>query len=162
MGPCRMVSPILEELADENLGKVKICKLNVDENMEVAGKFGITAIPSVFLFKDGEELTDKLSELAPKLREALELIGSSPATLGLNAESKIVTYRSDSYGAPLIATSANLSGEPVLTNEKDVETRLGINWKALYSCRRYRKGRSLQPPSFHLRYQLSYYPMARL
>ena len=58
-GPCRMVSPVLEELAGENAGRVKVCKMNVDENAEIAGKFGISAIPSVFLFKNGQELTDK-------------------------------------------------------------------------------------------------------
>jgi thioredoxin 1 len=55
-GPCRMVSPILEELAQDNAGTVKVCKLNVDDNPETAGKFGISAIPTVLLFKDGKEL----------------------------------------------------------------------------------------------------------
>ena len=55
-GPCRMVSPIIEELAQDNAGKVKVCKLNVDDNPETAGKFGISAIPTVLLFKDGKEV----------------------------------------------------------------------------------------------------------
>jgi len=58
-GPCRMVSPIVEELAGENAGKIKACKLNVDDSPETAGKYGITAIPSVLFFKGGEELEAK-------------------------------------------------------------------------------------------------------
>ncbi len=58
-GPCRFVSPILDELAAENAGKVKLCKLNVDQNQESAAKFGITAIPSVLFFKGGQELVEK-------------------------------------------------------------------------------------------------------
>jgi len=52
-GPCRMVGPVVEELATEYEGKVKVCKLDVDENGQTAGKFGITAVPTLMIFKDG-------------------------------------------------------------------------------------------------------------
>jgi thioredoxin 1 len=55
-GPCRMVSPVIDKLAEENAGKIKACKVNVDDNPETASKFGITAIPTVLLFKGGKEL----------------------------------------------------------------------------------------------------------
>ena len=57
-GRCRFVSPILEELADENGGKIKVCKLNVDDNPETAGSLGVTGIPTVVYFKGGKELTE--------------------------------------------------------------------------------------------------------
>ncbi len=52
-GPCQMMAPIIDELAAEYDGKVKIGKLNVDENQVTAGKFGIMSIPTMLLFKDG-------------------------------------------------------------------------------------------------------------
>ncbi len=52
--PCQMVGPTVEQLAGEYEGKVKVGKLEVDANRETAGKFGITAIPSLIIFKDGE------------------------------------------------------------------------------------------------------------
>lgn len=55
-GPCRMVSPIIEQLAAENAGKVKVVKVNVDENTEMAGRYGVSAIPTVLVFKGGQEL----------------------------------------------------------------------------------------------------------
>ena len=58
-GPCRMVAPVLEELAAENAGKAKVCKLNVDENGETAAEFGVTTIPTLLAFKGGEHLADK-------------------------------------------------------------------------------------------------------
>ncbi len=58
-GPCQMVTPIVEELAEEYAGSVKIGKLNVDDNPTTAGEFGVTSIPSVLFFKDGEELKDR-------------------------------------------------------------------------------------------------------
>jgi thioredoxin 1 len=52
-GPCRMVGPLVEEIANDYEGKVKVTKLNVDENRETAGKYGIMSIPTILLFKDG-------------------------------------------------------------------------------------------------------------
>ena len=53
-GPCKMMAPILEEIADDYAGKTKICKLNTDEARDSAMEFGINAIPTVILFKDGQ------------------------------------------------------------------------------------------------------------
>ncbi len=53
-GPCRMLSPIIEQIADEYAGKAKICKLNTDEAKETAIEFGISAIPTIILFKNGQ------------------------------------------------------------------------------------------------------------
>jgi thioredoxin 1 len=55
-GPCRVQVPILKELAGKIKGKVKIAKLNVDEAADVAGQFGVQAIPTLILFKDGKEI----------------------------------------------------------------------------------------------------------
>jgi len=53
-GPCRAVSPILDQIAEENAEKLSIVKLNVDENPETAMRYGITSIPAMFVFRDGE------------------------------------------------------------------------------------------------------------
>jgi thioredoxin 1 len=53
-GPCRIVSPIIEQLAEEYKGKIKIGKMNVDENPQVASTFGIMSIPTVMMFKNGQ------------------------------------------------------------------------------------------------------------
>ncbi len=53
-GPCKMVAPRLEEIAKEYDGKVKIAKINVDDEREWAGKFGVMSIPTLMLFKDGQ------------------------------------------------------------------------------------------------------------
>ena len=55
-GPCRIVSPIIEELADEYAGKFKAGKLNVDENGETIMKYGIQSIPTILIFKGGREV----------------------------------------------------------------------------------------------------------
>ncbi len=71
-GPCKMIAPVLEEIDGEMSEKVKIVKLDVDENQETASKFGVMSIPTLVLFKDGE-LVDKVIGYQPK--EALvELI----------------------------------------------------------------------------------------
>ncbi len=53
-GPCRMMAPIIQELATEYAGKAKICKLNTDDARDSAVEFGINAIPTLILFKDGQ------------------------------------------------------------------------------------------------------------
>ncbi len=53
-GPCRMLGPVIERIAESNQGKLKVGKLNVDENKETPQKYGIQGIPTVILFKDGE------------------------------------------------------------------------------------------------------------
>ena len=55
-GPCKMVGPIVEELADDFAGKVKVCKLNVDENTKTAQAYGVMSIPTLILFKNGKEV----------------------------------------------------------------------------------------------------------
>ena len=64
-GPCVALAPTIEQLADEYEGKAVIGKLNVDENSEMPGKFGIRSIPAVFVFKGGE-VVDKQIGNAPK------------------------------------------------------------------------------------------------
>ncbi len=64
-GPCRMVGPAVEQLSKSLNGKVKIVKLNVDQNQEIAIKYGIHSIPSLLLFKDGNEIARTVGA-APK------------------------------------------------------------------------------------------------
>jgi thioredoxin 1 len=53
-GPCRMIAPVIEELAEEFEGKANICKVNTDEQPELSQQFGIRSIPTIFFIKDGE------------------------------------------------------------------------------------------------------------
>ena len=75
-GPCKMMTPIMHELADEYADKAKICKLNTDEARDSAMEFGIQAIPTIILFKDGQVqkkwvgLTSK-KELATAIDECI-------------------------------------------------------------------------------------------
>jgi len=64
-GPCRMIGPVIEELAKEYAGKVKVCKLNTDEAQDTAAKYQISAIPTILLFKGGK-VTQQLVGLQPK------------------------------------------------------------------------------------------------
>ncbi|MEE9429692.1 MAG: thioredoxin [Melioribacteraceae bacterium] len=64
-GPCKMIGPIIEELAGEFDGKVKIGKLDVDNNQQTAVKFGVRSIPTVLLLKDGE-IKDTIIGAVPK------------------------------------------------------------------------------------------------
>lgn len=62
-GPCRMVAPILDELAGEYEGKITVTKLNVDENREIAARFGIRSIPTILFFKDGSQVEQVIGAL---------------------------------------------------------------------------------------------------
>ena len=53
-GPCKLISPVLEEIAEEQSGKVQIAKLNIDENLDVTRRYEVMSIPTLILFKDGE------------------------------------------------------------------------------------------------------------
>ncbi len=64
-GPCRQIGPALEELSKELDGKVKIAKVNVDENPQSPSQLGVRGIPALFLFKDGQVVSNKLGA-APK------------------------------------------------------------------------------------------------
>ena len=62
-GPCRMVAPVLDEIADEMGEKVRIAKLNVDENQELAMQYGVRSIPTFILFKNGNVAESKVGAL---------------------------------------------------------------------------------------------------
>lgn len=64
-GPCRMITPILEEVSKEMGGKVKIVKINIDENPEIPAQLGVRSIPTLAMFKDGKAVSTKVG-LLPK------------------------------------------------------------------------------------------------
>lgn len=72
-GPCRMMAPVVEELAAEYEGSLKVCKLDVDENPETAARYGVMSIPTLLLFENGQ-VVNKLIGFRPK-RELVAEIG---------------------------------------------------------------------------------------
>lgn len=63
-GPCKMIAPVLEEIAQEYAGKVKICKLNIDDNKETPPKYAVRGIPTLMLFKNGNVEATKVGALS--------------------------------------------------------------------------------------------------
>ena len=72
--PCKMLTPILHEIAKEADGRVKVIKINTDENSDVPSQFGIMSIPTLILFKDGE-MVDRVVGAVPK-KKILEMLGA--------------------------------------------------------------------------------------
>lgn len=70
-GPCRMIAPALEEIAAENAGKLKVGKVNVDEEMELAMRFGVTSIPLLVVMKDGKVVSKAVGAMPKAKIEAL-------------------------------------------------------------------------------------------
>lgn len=68
-GPCRMVSPVVEQLAHEYEGRLKVAKLDVDANQQTAAKFNIRSIPSILLFKDGKHVDTVVGAVPKNLLE---------------------------------------------------------------------------------------------
>jgi len=72
-GPCRMVTPILEEVAQQYVGKIQIAKVNVDENNQTSAAYDVRGIPTLILFKDGKMVATKVGALSkPQLIDFLE------------------------------------------------------------------------------------------
>jgi thioredoxin 1 len=63
-GPCKMIAPILDEIADEYSDRLKICKLDIDANQETPPKYGIRGIPTLMLFKDGDVAATKVGAMS--------------------------------------------------------------------------------------------------
>ena len=70
-GPCRMIAPALEEIAAENAGKLKVGKVNVDEEMELAMRFGVSSIPLLVVMKDGKVVNKAVGAMPKAKIEAL-------------------------------------------------------------------------------------------
>ena len=70
-GPCKMLAPILEEVGREKEGSLKIAKINVDDEPELANQFGINSIPSVFLFKNGQVVNSSVGVIPKPMIEQL-------------------------------------------------------------------------------------------
>ena len=66
-GPCRQIAPLIDQLADEYAGSVKVGKLNIDENPQVTSQFGIQSIPTLMVFKGGE-VTERFVGIPPRAR----------------------------------------------------------------------------------------------
>ena len=74
-GPCKMIAPILDDLAEQYAGKIKIAKVDVDANKEIPAKFGIRGIPTLIIFKNGEAAATKVGALSKT--QLVEFINSS-------------------------------------------------------------------------------------
>ena len=74
-GPCRMIGPVVEQIAEANAGKLKVGKVNVDEQPELAARFGVMSIPTLILFKGGQQVE--------------QVIGANPGALGAMVQSNI-------------------------------------------------------------------------
>ncbi len=74
-GPCKMIAPIIGELAAENAGSIKVVKINIDESPESASKYGISSIPTIMIFNGGE-VADRFVGVQPKkrLQDAIEQV----------------------------------------------------------------------------------------
>ena len=73
--PCRMLAPTVEKVAEENQGKLKVCKLNTDENQNIAAQYGIQGIPTLIVFKKGKEVGRTVGVMSKeKLQEKLDPI----------------------------------------------------------------------------------------
>ena len=73
--PCRMLAPTIEKLAEENQGKLKVCKLNTDENQNISAQYGIQGIPTLIVFKEGKEVGRTVGVMSKeKLQEKLDPI----------------------------------------------------------------------------------------
>jgi len=76
-GPCRAIAPVLEELAGEYDGRVKICKVNVDDHPGAAGRYGVRSIPNLLVFKDGTVADQIVGAVAKsKLAQALDKVAA--------------------------------------------------------------------------------------
>ena len=69
-GPCKMLTPVVEALADKYDGKVIVGKVDVDENADLAGQFGVMSVPTVIFFKNGEEIDRKVGAMPPAVYSA--------------------------------------------------------------------------------------------
>ena len=69
-GPCKMITPFLEEISEEMEDEVKICKLDIDESIDIAQKYGVISIPTLIMFRDGKEVAKKVGALPkPEIEE---------------------------------------------------------------------------------------------
>ena len=74
-GPCKMIAPVLDEIAQTYAGKLKVCKLNIDDNQETPPKYGVRGIPTLMLFKDGPIAATKIGTLSEsKLMEWVQSV----------------------------------------------------------------------------------------
>ncbi len=63
-GPCKMIAPVLEDLADEYSGKMKVCKIDVDQNKQMAEKYNVKGIPTLIIFNNGDAVGKKVGALS--------------------------------------------------------------------------------------------------
>ncbi|NMC67967.1 MAG: thioredoxin [Spirochaetales bacterium] len=74
-GPCKMVAPIVEEIAKEYEGKLKVCKVNTDESQDIARKYQIASIPTLAIFKNGKEIKRQIGALPkPMLKKFIDSV----------------------------------------------------------------------------------------